>query len=134
MFLLSKKSHVLVEGGRNVSILAGIPWLTSGNGKICHSWIFSDNMWMNITGTKEYNRYMNTTFSQLYKIRPDVMEKPIHQCWGQGNLDNQKTKCLWKCSLFLNLNKSPIKSTLCGKGAHNHRTCPNVAPSSKPFI
>ena len=26
---------------------------------------------------------------QLYKIRYDMMEKPIHQCWGQDNLDNQ---------------------------------------------
>ena len=27
---------------------------------------------------------------QLYKIRSDMMEKQIHQHWGQGNLDNPK--------------------------------------------
>ena len=34
--------------------------------------------------------YMNITFSQFYKIRSDMMEIPIHQCWGQDNLDDQK--------------------------------------------
>ena len=57
MFLLSKRSHVLVEGGRNTNILAGTPWLTSGNGKICHSQTFSRNMCRTITGTKACNRY-----------------------------------------------------------------------------
>ena len=60
------------------------------NGMICHSWIFSNNMSMNISGTKSCNRYMNIAFSQLYKIRSDMMDKPIHQHWGQDNLDNQK--------------------------------------------
>ena len=45
---------------------------------------------MTITGTKAYNRYMDTRFFQLYKIRSDMMEKQIHQHWGQGNLDDPK--------------------------------------------
>ena len=40
--------------------------------------------------TKEWNRYMDTTFSQLYKIRSDMMETHIHQHWGHGNLDDPK--------------------------------------------
>ena len=39
-----------------------------------------------------------------------------------------KTKRLWKHSHFIDPEESPIKSTLCGKGGHNHRTCPNVPP------
>ena len=72
--LTIQETNGLAEGGRNISILADMPLLTSGNGKICHSWIFSNNMCMNITETKACNRYMNTTFSQLYKIRLDMME------------------------------------------------------------
>ena len=88
MFSLSQKRYVLVEGGRNICILEGMLWLTSGNEKICHSLIFSNNMCITITGTKACNRNMDTTFFWLYKIRSDMMEKQICQHWGQVNLDN----------------------------------------------
>ena len=123
-----RKKHVLVEGGRNICILADMPLLTSGNGNMCHSQIFSNNMCMNITGTKACNRYMNITFSQLYKIRSDMVEKPIHQHLGSKQPGQPKTNCLQKCSHFLDSDKSPIKCTLCGKAGHNHRTFPIVAP------
>ena len=60
-------------------------------------------MCMDITGTKACNRYMKTTFSQLYKIRSDMMEKPIHQCGGQGNLDDQKQNVSGSMSISLML-------------------------------
>ena len=47
-------------------------------------------MCMTIAGTKACNRYIDRTFSQLYKFRSDMMEKQIHQHWGQGNLDDPK--------------------------------------------
>ena len=60
-----KKRCVLVDGGRKSSILAGMPWHTSGNGKICHSKIFSRNMCMTTTQTKACNRYMHTSDTSI---------------------------------------------------------------------
>ena len=78
-----QEKHVLVEGGRNISTLADIPLLTSENVKMCHSLIFSNNMCMIITGTKAWNRYMNIAFSLLFKIRSDMMDKPIPNVGGK---------------------------------------------------
>ena len=59
----------LAGGGRNSSILAGLLWNTLGNGKICHFQLFLINMCMIITRTKACNKFMNTMFSQLCRIR-----------------------------------------------------------------
>ena len=61
--LSSKERPVLVEGGRNTTILAGMQWLTSENGKICHFLIFSSCMCIIITRTKACSKYMDVIFS-----------------------------------------------------------------------
>ena len=46
------KKTCYVEGGRSTSILAGMQWLTSENGKICHFLIFSRCWCLTITEQK----------------------------------------------------------------------------------
>ena len=64
MFLLSKKRHVLGEG----CIPAGMPWLTAGNGKICHSQILKEHV---------HDYYQNKSMQQIYgyNIFPVVQDQ-----------------------------------------------------------
>ena len=87
IFLLSKKRHILVEGGSNISICEGMSWLILENEKICHSQIFSNNMCMTIAGTRACNRYIDTNFFPVIQdqIRYDgETNQPTLGAWQPG--------------------------------------------------
>ena len=89
-YMVTEAYGAMVNINLNQQQPESMPLPTSENGKTCHSLILYHNMCMTITGTKACNRYMIIPFSQLYKIRSDMMDKPIHQHWGQDNLDDKK--------------------------------------------
>ena len=81
-----------------------------------------------------HDYYKNKSMQQIYEynvfpvvqdqIRYDGQTNP--PTGGARQLGHPKTKCLQKHSCFIDPEESPIKCTLCGKGGHNCRTCPNV--------
>ena len=62
IYLQLKRRHVLVGSDRNTSILSGMLWHTSGNGKPCHFLLSCRCMCMTITRTMVCNKCMHITF------------------------------------------------------------------------
>ena len=122
MILQLKRRSVLVGSGRNRSMLAGMQWHTSGNGKTCHFLISSNCMYMTTTRTKACNKYMDVIFSPSYRIRSGMMVKQVHQHWEH----DLRKKRIQQHSCFIDPDELPIKCSLCRKAEHNHRTCHNV--------
>ena len=83
-----------------------------------------------------HDYYKNKSMQQIYEynVFPVVQDQIRYD--GETNPPtvvarqpgHPKTKRLQKRSHFIDPEESPIKCTLCGKGGHNHRTCPNVPP------
>ena len=76
---IKKRGPVLVGSGRSTSILAGIQWHTSENGKTCHFQISSRCMCKTSTRTRACNKYIHVILFLSYKIRSGVTVKQIHR-------------------------------------------------------
>ena len=97
---------------------------------------WEDMSFPDILHKQVHEYYKNRSMQQIYEynVFPVVQDQIRYD--GETNLPMvgarqsgcPKTKCLQKWSHFIDPDESAIKCTICGKGGHNCRTCPNALP------